>query len=48
MKRTGKSAADAAVEFDLFKSDIAKLEETTAGSVAAVVMPLGRIQKRKK
>jgi hypothetical protein len=48
MKRTGKNAADAAKEFDLFKSDIAKLEETTAGSVAAVVMPLGRIQKRKK
>ena len=48
MKRTGKSAADAAKEFDLFKSDIAKLEETTAGGIAAVVMPMGRIQKRKK
>jgi hypothetical protein len=49
MKRTGKSAADAAKEFDLLKGDVAKLTETTtAGSVAAVVMPLGKIQKRKK
>jgi hypothetical protein len=49
MKRTGKSAADAAVEFDLLKGDVAKLTETTtAGSVAAVVMPMGKIQKRKK
>jgi hypothetical protein len=29
MKRTGKSAADAAREFDLLKGDISKLEEST-------------------